>query len=388
MEWRRKMGKVKTHEEFLEDFKRKNNKSDKIEILEKYCGNKNKITCRCKTCNYEWKTTPNTLLSNSGCPICSQARNRSGVKKTHSEFIEEFNNIYQGEYTVLSQYTNAREKILVKHECGRQWWVSADNILHKKTQCPSCSNHKTWLQDEFKESVYKINNKVELLENYTSSNIKILCKCKDCGHIWKSSPHKLLAGQSCPRCSNHYQRTTNEYIQELKEKNISIIPLEEYQFAATKILHKCLKCGNEWKTAPSNVLYGYGCPVCASSKGEKAIKEYLDNNNINYKKEYTFEDLKSDKNYKVRFDFGIFDNENNLNCLLEFDGIQHYKPVIFGGRNTPDAKTKAEQQYKDGLYRDELKNIYCQKHNIKLIRIPYYDLDRIEEILDKELEVG
>ena len=40
MEWRRKMGKVKTHEEFLEDFKRKNNKSDKIEILEKYCGNK------------------------------------------------------------------------------------------------------------------------------------------------------------------------------------------------------------------------------------------------------------------------------------------------------------------------------------------------------------
>ena len=86
------MGKVKTHEEFLEDFKRKNNKSDKIEILEKYCGNKNKITCRCKTCNYEWKTTPNTLLSNSGCPICSQARNRSGVKKTHSEFIEEFNN--------------------------------------------------------------------------------------------------------------------------------------------------------------------------------------------------------------------------------------------------------------------------------------------------------
>ena len=226
------------------------------------------------------------------------------------------------------------------------------------------------------------------MENYTSSNIKILCKCKDCGHIWKSSPHKLLAGQSCPRCSNHYQRTTNEYIQELKEKNISIMPLEEYQFAATKILHKCLKCGNEWKTAPSNVLYGYGCPVCASSKGEKAIKEYLDNNNINYKKEYTFEDLKSDKNYKVRFDFGIFDNENNLNCLLEFDGIQHYKPVIFGGRNTPDAKTKAEQQYKDGLYRDELKNIYCQKHNIKLIRIPYYDLDRIEEILDKELEVG
>ncbi len=76
------------------------------------------------------------------------------------------------------------------------------------------------------------------------------------------------------------------------------------------------------------------------------------------------------------------------NYQIEFDGIQHYKPVIFGGRNTPDAKTKAEQQYKDGLYRDELKNIYCQKHNIKLIRIPYYDLDRIEEILDRELEVG
>ena len=37
--------------------------------------------------------------------------------------------------------------------------------------------------------------------------------------------------------------------------------------------------------------------------------------------------------------------------------------------------------------RDEIKTQYCKENNIKLIRIPYWEFDNIEEILNRELEV-
>jgi hypothetical protein len=35
-----------------------------------------------------------------------------------------------------------------------------------------------------------------------------------------------------------------------------------------------------------------------------------------------------------------------------------------------------------------MKRDYCKKNNIKLIEIPYWDFDNIEEILDKELKLN
>ena len=41
----------------------------------------------------------------------------------------------------------------------------------------------------------------------------------------------------------------------------------------------------------------------------------------------------------------------------------------------------------DTKIRDTIKTIYCKENNIKLIRIPYWDFDKIEEILERELRV-
>lgn len=59
-------------------------------------------------------------------------------------------------------------------------------------------------------------------------------------------------------------KTNEEYLQSLKERNITkIIPKEKYISARTKINHECTVCGYEWKVMPNNVLSGYGCPVCS-----------------------------------------------------------------------------------------------------------------------------
>lgn len=119
---------------------------------------------------------------------------------------------------------------------------------------------------------------------------------------------------------------------------------------------------------------------CVSSKGELIIASFLKDNGIQYIKEYSFSDLISPYSSKrLRFDFAIFYNQN-LYCLIEFDGRQHEvgPDTTFWGRTT-DTLEKIQTK-------DELKNSYCKKHNIKLIRISYRQMNDIPLILKKELE--
>jgi hypothetical protein len=59
------------------------------------------------------------------------------------------------------------------------------------------------------------------------------------------------------------------------------------------------------------------------SYGEYVIQKLLEENNICFKREYSFNDLLSPKGKKLRFDFAIFENDE-LQLLIEFDGRQHF----------------------------------------------------------------
>lgn len=105
-----------------------------------------------------------------------------------------------------------------------------------------------------------------------------------------------------------------------------------------------------------------------SSNGEIKIHNILTEYGIPFEEEYEFDDLMSSSGRKLRFDFALFDDDGDLECLLEFNGIQHYKAIKhFGG-----ARGLRHQQYNDNLKRQ-----YCLKHNYKLVTIPWYDEDRI-----------
>lgn len=105
------------------------------------------------------------------------------------------------------------------------------------------------------------------------------------------------------------------------------------------------------------------------SKGEQKIIEILKKNNINYKNEIEFNDLKSQKNKSLRFDIGVYDNINQLICLIEYDSEIHFYFNKFFH------KTKSNFNKRRGY--DRIKNKYCLQKNIPLIRIPYWDLNKI-----------
>lgn len=136
-------------------------------------------------------------------------------------------------------------------------------------------------------------------------------------------------------------------------------------------LCRCI-CGREVEVRNNNLKSGgtQSCG-CINSRGEKKIIEILLSNNINFATQYTFNDLVGERGGKLRFDFAIFDDNNNLKQLIEFDGRQHYYgPEGNWTHSYPKEVLQAN---------DQRKNLYCKNHNIKLNRIPYYELKNITE---------
>ena len=106
-----------------------------------------------------------------------------------------------------------------------------------------------------------------------------------------------------------------------------------------------------------------------SSRGEIKICDILDMAGLEYKEEYSFSDLVSSSGRPLRFDFAVFDDNGELDFLIEFQGIQHYEAKSkFGG---------AQGLYRQ-KYNDTQKRLYCEQHGITLVSIPYWD----ENIMD------
>lgn len=123
-------------------------------------------------------------------------------------------------------------------------------------------------------------------------------------------------------------------------------------------IYECLcDCGNITYAQHQYLEFGdvVSCG-CLRSKGEFQIEQLLKENNIKFQREFSFNDLK-DLNL-LRFDFAIFDYNNNLYCLIEFQGEQHY--------NTSNG------YYNETIIKhDKMKIDYCKKNNIKLNIIKY-----------------
>ena len=112
---------------------------------------------------------------------------------------------------------------------------------------------------------------------------------------------------------------------------------------------KCKKRNHIFFQNLSNHKNGSGCPDCNNvdnkSKGINRISILLEQLNYNFSYEKVFGNCKNlNATHNLRFDIFI----EELNCCIEFDGPQHFKPVdLFGGIESFE-KTKENDQIKNG----------------------------------------
>jgi very-short-patch-repair endonuclease len=210
---------------------------------------------------------------------------------------------------------------------------------------------------------------------YIGNKIKMDIIHNKCGIEFKSNYNNFTNNHGCPTCGGSKKLT----MKSIKEKCYEIycdeysIISEDYINNKTKIKIKHNECQHEWLVNTNNFLCNRsGCPNCSISKGENMIKQFLNQNNISYNSQKTFNDCVHINNLK--FDFYLPEH----NTCIEFDGIQHFKPVEkFGGLKT----------FEITKIRDGIKNSYCANNKINLLRIPYTKLSKINEILNLILQI-
>lgn len=291
---------------------------------------------------------------------------------TYDIVKEEFDQ--RGYELISTKYINNSSKlqyICPKHREKGILTITFANFTNGRG-CPYCAHRIKKTQEEYEQELMLKKPTIKCVDKYINLKTKIRHKCLVCGNEWLVKPDLMINNKNgCPYCGKRVKLTQAAFIKKVADINPYIEVLGEYIDHKTKIQFACKKCKHHWYANPNNILNGKGCPNCKSSKGELEIIRHLDANGIEYIREYSFADCKYI--HTLPFDFYL----PNFNICIEYDGLQHFEPCTFGGISVQQATDNLEITHT----KDNIKTTYCRDNNIKLIRIPYWEYDNIQNII-------
>ena len=284
------------------------------------------------------------------------------------EYIEKFN------YKLLStEYINANKKLLIQCDKGHIYEATFSKFKNCNRRCPYCAREKVGelyriSYEEVREYIKSFGYEL-LSEEYINNLISLEIKCPK-GHIFHTAfgqfkGSKNRKGSRCPHCNGGIKYTYEYVKKHIENENYELLSTK-YVNCKEKLKLKCSE-GHIFELNFDCFKQNHRCPICHVSKGERKVINWLDKNKIQYiyNKEY-FKDLVGIGGGLLRPDFIIEDRK----IWIEYDGEFHYKKYYEG------------QNYETILLHDEIKNMYAEKNGWKLIRIPYWEFDNIEVILE------
>jgi Zn ribbon nucleic-acid-binding protein/very-short-patch-repair endonuclease len=299
-------------------------------------------------------------------------RRKQMLKKSNTDEFKKKVSEISNKYTVLGEYSNAHTKILMKHEeCGKEYLVSPNKFIQGR-RCPQCNPVPEKKSTDFfrKEVLSLAGKEYTVVSSYLGTGKPITIRHAVCGKEYETTPNKFLMGRRCPKCfgtPNLGSKGFSKKIKELYKGEFSLAG--EYTDNKTEVKIKHEKCGSIFSKTPTNFYRSPSCPKCKRrSIGEEKVKEWLNSKGIVFKTDYRFSDCRNKR--RLPFDFALMDEAGKVYTLIEFDGRQHFdENSIFQGSKE----------------NDRIKNEYCQKKGLKLIRIPHWKINSVEKILSKEL---
>ena len=253
----------------------------------------------------EFQQTPHSHLRGGGCPVCARITATSKFRTSTEEFIRKAKLKWGDKYSYTkTKYVSTAKKLIITCPIHGDFEQRADG--HLKYGCEKCHYDSKKLPfKEFLERANKIHGNIYTYveESYTKANDKVKIKCKEHGYFHQH------AGEH---------------------------------------------------------MRGAGCPLCASSSGEKKLVLLFKKYSITFMREFSI------YGYLYRYDFYLPD----LNILVEYDGLHHFKPIKFYG---------GEDFFKKVKESDKAKNLLADAKGYDLIRIPYTRLDNLEDYLLTQL---
>jgi hypothetical protein len=273
-------------------------------------------------------------------------------------------------------------------KCEDHVWQYSVRHRVNGSKCPFCRSLGSLYPNIAIEWHPTLNNPLTSTDVSHGSKQMIWWKClnhKSCDeHVWQATVNSRVASSSCcPYCIIGTKKvcTCNSFgilypniaIEWHTTMNGNLKSTDVSHGSKQKIWWICKnptrKCGdNIWQaTINSRVSDGKSCPICATSHGEKKIHELLTIMKLTYEPQY-----KIYINNILKIDFAVFYLTKII--MIEFDGGQHFFSVKFFG---------GEPKFNKQRNRDLLVDKYCKDNKLDLIRIPYWDINKIQEYLDK-----
>ena len=311
---------------------------------------------------------------NQGCPKCG------GSKKLTIEDIKKYFEENRDDLIILSNtYVNYYTKM--KWQCrvnNHIFFSSICSIKSNGAGCPECAS-KALTFNDVKEFVNERKDIIMISIEYITSAEQMKWQCSDekCNHIWSTTFSSIKSGSSCPKCATSKKKYNIDSIKNhITEKKLNITLLSNiYNNVKEKLLWKCNKCSDEWKTNLDTIINaGSGCPNCSSYKTEKLCRTIITNiTNLKYQKK------------KPKFLNGLeLDGYNkDLQITFEYNGPQHYKYIPHFHRN-------GIKDFLSQHLRDRLKKHLCKINGVELIIIPYIydyrDEDKLYNFIYNDLD--
>lgn len=343
------------------------------------------VPISCVECGYEWRPRINGLINGkTGCPDC-----KGKAKWTLERFQDRMSDRTTIDISkVEEKHINGKESYVAVSckECNHEWKASVGSLINGGTGCRKCFGTLPWTLKLFQERMssrkeISISEVTEKHINNGKSRIPI--SCVECGYHWKTVIGWLVSGNGCPECAGHIPWTIERFQKKMssrQEIDISNVTEEQINGEHSHISVSCIKCKHEWSPSINNLIRGSGCPKCKSSKGVKAITTYLNNLKVEYKEEKKFEGLV----YKGKLRIDVY--------VPHFTGIKYPICIEYDGNYAGSHFSYDNEVEKENFLltvkRDKIKDSFCLKNKMHIIRIPYTCFPKnSEQIMHNNLDI-
>lgn len=263
------------------------------------------------------------------------------------------------------KYKTNKSYLQLRCQCGNIYNTSWTHFRNGHNWvCRDCANKQNG--ENFKSNIGDVKQEVincgfiPLFDKYENANMPLKIMDKD-GYLSESYIGNIRRMKQINRISPRNPYTIYNIKKYLKDNNINLELISDKYINKNEPLKWKCPCGNIFEMNFETFRNGkIRCNSCTKkdSELELLVSKWLDDNNIKYEREYRISDCKDKR--CLPFDFKI--DINNELRLIEVDGIFHY-----------EVQYNKEDRLKEQQKHDQIKNDYCKEHNIKLLRIPYWE---------------
>lgn len=291
-----------------------------------------------------------------------------------------------------STYLGTRTQINLTCRKHGQFQTTPKTHLHSKAGgCPICLHE---LKSEIAKLRYPMMTTEEFIERakaihgdtysydsakYRGSSDKVVIHCQIHGSF-RMLAEKHLAGQGCRKCAFEKLKSDRKLSfwivihRVLRAHGRGKYDRYDFRGYVNQYSKLRIHCRYHGWFQQSAVIHwkGHGCPKCCDSKGERKVREVLRKLGVDFVEQHRFDECRGKR--PLPFDFYL----PYQRILIEYDGTQHFeRSELWGGK----------QGLKRTQRHDAIRNRFAEEFNYKLIRIPYWDFDRIENILSETLQL-